>query len=158
MILHENKVLRFCQFLFLRLQSLQSIIIIGHPCIFIDRVSRIFPDILHNTGQSAGPGAGTPEYVLVFRQQRKKLFVQPYIALSHLYCIAVEADQKIQHCPDNRQDQDQYDPGHPDRRRPVTAIDHQDKDHRYNMYNTVDPASLGSGKMQKQKNDRYFQH
>ena len=156
MIFHENKLLRFGQFSLLGLKTFDCVIVIGDPCLFIDRISRVIFDVSHNTGDSAGEVSDMIIHVFIGRQKGEKNFVQLHITPAHLQRVTVQADQKKQDCSHNRDKHDKHDPCHPYRRSLVASIDHQHQYDRKNMQHNIDPACLRSGKLKKQEDDDHF--
>ena len=125
MVLHKDELLCLCHILFLRFDTLGSVVKILHLRIHVNRIPGLAPDIFYDTAKPAVSRFRLLRFFLSFGKQREKSLVDIRISLAHLQRMPIETDQQIERCPENRNNQNHQHPGHTDRCSLVAAVNAQ---------------------------------
>ena len=157
MVLHKDELLGFCKILFLRLQSLGGVVIILDLCIFIDRISCLPADVVHDPSETAVPLSCLFRSFLVGRQHWHKDLIDVFIPPAHRKGMSVQSDQQIEDCPENGQQHDHQHPCHADRSSLVTSVNAKDQKRPQNVDQDIDPSGFLSGKIEQQQDDCHLQ-
>ena len=124
-VFHKDEFLRLSQIPLLCFEPLFSVIKILDNCLFIDRISRLTADILHNAAQAPVSCHGSFSHIPIGRQHRQEESVNIFVTLAHPERVPVEADQQIERSSEDRQEQDHEHPGHTDGSCLMASVDLQ---------------------------------
>ena len=148
MVFHENEMLRFFHFRFLRCETGCSIVIIFDVGIRINGISCKPAYIIRDAGQlrieffHGCRGFGSRCSMRSFRQLRQKDIIDIPVTLPHFVRLCIEPDDQIDAQTDDRCCHDENDPGHADAGGLVHAVDAENGEHGNDTRRDVDPGSV----------------